>query len=175
MSSDEAFIAFVRTHSRSLFRTAFLLTGAKVAAEDLLQDTLARLYPQWGRVQQADSPIAYVRRSLNNTFVSSLRRQRAHVVTVWELPEGWLGNRAADLADTVADRELIWRLIGSLPARQRAAVVMRHFHGMSDGEIADCLDCRPATVRSLLSRAMASMRTGAARRGGAGGAQEHTP
>jgi DNA-directed RNA polymerase specialized sigma24 family protein len=63
MSGDEAFIAFVRANSRSLFRTAFLLTGAKAAAEDLLQETLTKLYPQWGRVERADSPMAYVRRS----------------------------------------------------------------------------------------------------------------
>jgi RNA polymerase sigma-70 factor (sigma-E family) len=173
MSSDEAFIAFVRANSRSLFRTAFLLTGAKAAAEDLLQETLTKLYPQWGRVERADSPMAYVRRSLNNSFVSSLRHQRAKGVTLWELPDGWLDAGGVDLADAVVDRELVWRLIGSLPARQRAAVVMRHFHGMSDDEIADSLDCRPSTVRSMLSRAMASMRTGAARH--SAGSQEHTP
>ena len=44
------FTAFVRAHSRSLYGTAYLLTGNPDAAEDLLQDTLAALYPKWTRV-----------------------------------------------------------------------------------------------------------------------------
>ena len=72
MTSDESFTAFVATHSTALYRTAYLLTGNAGRAEDLVQETLTRLYPRWDRVIAADSPIAYVRRSLANGFVTSL-------------------------------------------------------------------------------------------------------
>ena len=56
MADDAGFAAFVRANSGSLFKTAYLLTGNADRAEELLQDTLARLYPRWDRVQAADTP-----------------------------------------------------------------------------------------------------------------------
>jgi len=58
----------------------------------------------------------------------------------------------------VADRDQVWILLGQLPNRQRAAVVMRYFHDLSDVEIGAALGCRVGTVRSLISRALASLR-----------------
>lgn len=155
MAVDEAFAVFVREHNASLYRTAFLLTGSHTAAEDVLQETLTYLYPRWDRVQAADSAVAYVRRSLTNRFVSSTRQRAGRDLSMWDLPDGWDGQ---DLSETVANRELVWQLLGSLPARQRAAMVMRYFHDLPDDEIAASLGCRAATVRSLVSRGMALLR-----------------
>jgi RNA polymerase sigma-70 factor (sigma-E family) len=155
MSDDAAFAAFVREHSRSLFGTAYLLTGETHRAEELLQDTLTRLYPKWNRVLAAQSQVAYVRRSLANRFISVGRSPAARDVAMWTLPDG---PTAGDLAETIANRQLIWELLGTLPERQRAALVMRYFHDLPDEEIAAALECRAATVRSLLSRGVAAMR-----------------
>jgi RNA polymerase sigma factor (sigma-70 family) len=76
-------------------------------------------------------------------------------VTLSELPDHGEGR---DLASDVADRQLLWQLLRTLPPRQRAALVLRYFHDMPDGEIAEALGCRVATVRSLVSRGVASMR-----------------
>jgi len=122
MAADAASMeGFVRAHSRSLFGTAYLLTGDAASAEDLVQETLASLAPKWALVTQADSAVAYVRRALTNRFVSSRRGRLASLVLLEELPE-----RAApgDHAQTVADRDQLFRLLVSLPARQRAAVVL---------------------------------------------------
>jgi RNA polymerase sigma-70 factor (sigma-E family) len=155
MGGDADFVAFVDAHSRSLFRTAFLLTGSRHSAEELLQDTLALLYPKWERVRAADSPPAYVRRSLTNRFVSSQRSPAAGDVAMWELPDQ---ADSRDLAAAVVDRGYLWQLLGTLPERQRAALVMRYFHDLTDGEIAAGIGCRAATVRSLISRGVAAMR-----------------
>ena len=56
MADDAGFAAFVKANSGSLFKTAYLLTGSSDRAEELLQDTLARLYPRWERVQAAEAP-----------------------------------------------------------------------------------------------------------------------
>jgi RNA polymerase sigma-70 factor (sigma-E family) len=156
MAEDAAFESFVRTHSANLIRTAVLITGSKHAGEELVQDTLTMLYPQWERVVAADEPLAYVRRSVMNRFISQRRRPGARDVAVWELPDGWDGT---DLGEAVAVRRTIWQLLGTLPERQRAAIVLRHFHDLPEAEIATMLGCRPASVRSLISRGMGSMRT----------------
>ncbi len=155
MPDDELFTRFVGSNTPSLFRTAFLLTGSANAAEDLLQDTLAHLYPQWHRVESAESSLGYVRRSIANRYVSSRRRREVPTTSRWELPDSWDGR---DLSTEVAEQAFVWGLLGTLPARQRAAVTLKYFHDLPDDDIAQALDCRPATVRSLLSRAMANLR-----------------
>jgi len=92
MDKDQSFVEFTRVNYTSLFRTAVLLTGSFAAGEDLVQDTLTRLYPSWWRVDAADLPLAYVRKSLTNRFLTSRRgfavqllahlsqRQRAAIV-----------------------------------------------------------------------------------------------
>jgi RNA polymerase sigma-70 factor (sigma-E family) len=155
MSEEQRFAAFVRANSRSLFGTAYLLTGNRDAAEDLLQETLTRLYPKWTSVEGADSPTAYVRRSLANRFISSTRSPANRVVGLWEMPDI---ASDVDIASNIADRRMLWQLLTRLPERQRAALVLRYFHDLPDSEIARALDCREATVRSLISRGVAAMR-----------------
>jgi RNA polymerase sigma-70 factor (sigma-E family) len=162
MADDAGFAAFVRANSGSLFKTAYLLTGNADRAEELLQDTLARLYPRWDRVQAADTPLAYVRRCVANAFVNSRRRRSTHDVSLHCLPD--LPDEA-NLAERVADRGLLWQLLGSLPDRQRAALVMRYFHDQPDAQIAAAIGCRSATVRSLISRGITTMRAEAAAAG----------
>ena len=77
----------------------------------------------------------------------------------------WIGIDAADVpadpADAVADvdaRDLAWRLMAGLPAKQRAVLVLRYYEGLPDREIATLVGVGEATVRSLASRAFATLR-----------------
>src|SRR5580693_7459146 len=95
-ASGQAFAAFVRAHTATLLRTAYLLTGSSSAAEELVQDTLVRLYPKWDKVEQADAPIAYVRRATVNGFLNGRRRPGAtREFAVDMLPERWNGSDLA--------------------------------------------------------------------------------
>lgn len=156
MSDESAFERFVRENTRTLFGTAFLLTGDRYLAEDLVQDTLARLFPKWAAVEAADSQLAYVRRSIANRYLSIRRGPEARTASGWELPDGWDG---FDLSESVATSRTIWQLLGTLPDKQRAAVVMRYFDDLPEAEVAEALGCRPASVRSLVSRGIAAMRS----------------
>jgi RNA polymerase sigma-70 factor (sigma-E family) len=148
-------VEFTRANYASLFRTAAMLTGDAAGAEDLVQDTLARLYPTWSRVDAADNPLAYVRRSLTNLFLTSRRRAwTTEVVTAW-VPD----RATADASREVVDRAFTMQLLAHLSDRQRAAVVMRYLHDMTDQEIAASIGCRAVTARSLISRALSAMRT----------------
>jgi RNA polymerase sigma-70 factor (sigma-E family) len=154
--SDEAeFAPFVRANTATLLRTAYLLTGNVPAAEELVQDTLVRLYPKWHLVEAADAPVAYVRRSLANAFVNERRRPASRELVLDVLPE------RSDLRDAgaeLADRDEVWGLLRTLPDRQRAALVMRYFDDLPDDQIADALGCRAGTVRSLISRGLGTLR-----------------
>lgn len=156
MADDLAFERFVREQTGSLYRTAYLLTGNRHAAEELLQDTLTHLYPKWAVVAAAERPVAYVRRALANRFVSGRRAPAARGESMWEVPDTWDGS---DLSETVAVSRTVWQLLGDLPERQRAAVVLRYFHDLSDTDVAEVLGCRPVSVRSLVSRGIAAMRS----------------
>jgi RNA polymerase sigma-70 factor (sigma-E family) len=146
---------FVRAHSPALHRTAYLLTGSDYSAEELLQDTFSELYGKWHRVSAVDLPVAYVRRAMTNRFVSGRRRHSSRDISVWEVPDRWSDT---DLSDQVATRSALWQLLGTLSPSQRAAVVLRYFNDLPDEQIAEMLGCRPATVRSLIRRAVTTLR-----------------
>lgn len=158
MDVQLGFAEFVRANTAALLRTGYLLTGNSGAAEELVQDTLVRLYPKWDKVQAADQPLAYVRRSVTNAYINERRKASAH-----ELRFDLLPDRADehDRTGVVADRDELWPLLQSLPPRQRAALVLRYFHDQSDDQIAAALDCRTGTVRSLISRGLTTMRQSA--------------
>lgn len=153
---DELVAAFVTEHATSLFRTALLLTGDRHRAEDLVQDVLTVLLPKWHRVAEAERPLAYVRRSLANQFISANRRRDTQVLLLDVVPEV---DPTPDHADAVASSVTLWPMLRELPPRQRAAVVLRYFHGWTDVEIAAALDCRRGTARSLISRGLDALRS----------------
>ncbi|HEX8094886.1 SigE family RNA polymerase sigma factor [Jatrophihabitans sp.] len=153
------FSQFVEDRTDSLLGTAYLLTRDRQAAEELVQDTLVALYPQWSRVAAAQSPIAYVRRSLINRYLNQQRRPAAGELVTDLVPQRQPG---PDFAHRVDDRDQLRRVLSTLPPRQRAAVVLRYFHDLSDQQIAEAMGCRATTVRSLISRALSTLRGGAA-------------
>jgi RNA polymerase sigma-70 factor (sigma-E family) len=155
MAGPAEFSVFVRVHSTALLRSAFLLTGDRLEAEELVQDTLVRLYPNWDRVAAADVPLAYVRRSLTNNFLNARRRRSANDLLFAEPPEQ---PYELDLGSRLSDRQLVRRLLDGLPARQRAVLVLRFFEDLEDTEIASIIGCRRGTVRSIISRGLQQLR-----------------
>lgn len=155
MRSEVGFAAFVREFTPALLRTAHLLTGNPLAAEELVQDTLVRLYPKWHLVEAAEVPLAYVRRSLANGYVNQSRRASRREFAYADVPES-TDNR--DAVGQLADRDQIWTRLRDLPERQRAALVLRYFEDLSDDATAEALGCRAGTVRSLISRGLATLR-----------------
>lgn len=161
MGDITEFSAFVRVHSTALLRSAYLLTGDRDSAEELLQDTFVRLYPQWARVVAADVPIAYVRRSLTNNFLNGRRKRSASDLLFADPPERGYQH---DLAGQLSDRDLVRNLLAGLAPKQRAVLVLRFFDDLTDAEIAADVGCREGTVRSIVSRSLQALRIETERR-----------
>lgn len=151
------FETYVAERRQNLFRFAVVLCGNPVLAEDILTDVLGRAYEQWDRVSAADNVHAYVRRMLVNEYVGWWRR-RARTMPVAEIGEP--AETAPDHAEQHAERAAVVAELAKLPRRQRAVLVLRFYEGLPDDEIAQILGCRPSTVRSNASRALATLRIG---------------
>ena len=74
-SSEERFDAFVAARGSALWRSAWLLTGDRHLAEDLVQTALAKAWPKWKGIEDEGRFEAYVRRTLFTTYVSWWRRK----------------------------------------------------------------------------------------------------
>jgi RNA polymerase sigma-70 factor (sigma-E family) len=156
-----SFDDFVVARGHSLTKLAHLLSHDRGEAEDLVQDTLASAYARWHKVERAEYPEAYVRRMMVNRHISLWRRHRGRVQLRHVLPERSLPDPSATSDLSLALRDIV----RTLPAKQRAAVVLRYYADYADADIADALGCSEATVRSQISRALTTLRGAAARSG----------
>lgn len=156
-----SFDDFVRERSVGLQRFAHLLTGNPDDAADLVQEALTNLYPRWERVAAAGDPEPYVRRSIVNSRITRWRRNPEHPAGDPSVLDGVV----ADSTAAQADADLFGRLFATLPARQRAALVLRFYDDLGFAEIARVLDCAEPTARSLVHRALLDLRARLPRRG----------
>ena len=149
------FEEFAAARLPALLRYAVLLSGDREQASDLVQDVLTKALLKWRKIGGLDEPYAYVRTMLTNEYLSFLRRRRVPTV-----PLGWNTPDTVAAAEPAPDRpdEELWRLLSGLPRQQRAVIVLRYYEHLSDPEIAEVLKCRPTTVRSYASRALATLR-----------------
>jgi RNA polymerase sigma-70 factor (sigma-E family) len=155
---SEEFVAFTAAHRRDLVRTATLLCAGDAGwAEDVVQITLTRLYLAWSKVRRADSPLAYARRSLTNVFLTEAARAHRRREAVDADPRSTTEPTAA--TDDVALRELVLAALATLGPRQRAVVVLRHWHDLDVAQTARVLGCSEGTVKSQNARALAHLRS----------------
>src|SRR6478735_3160071 len=139
---DADFAAYLAARQPSLLRTAYLLTGNRHDAEDLVQTAFAKLYLSWDKVRDQGSIDGYVRRILVNEHNSLWRRawkRREHATD--DLPE-------SGRHDTYDEGSDLWAAIQALPRRTRAVIVLRYYEDLSEAEIAEALGISRGTVKS---------------------------
>jgi RNA polymerase sigma-70 factor (sigma-E family) len=151
---DPVFRDYVRSRSRALLRTAYLLTGNAADAEDLVQSALAKTYVAWDRIEDRGALDGYVRRAMVNTHISWWRRRRLDEYPTDEIPD----QAVVDHSVSNEMQETLRRAIDRLPQRMRAAVMLRYYDDMSEAEVAEVLGVSLGTVKSTVSRAMAKLR-----------------
>jgi RNA polymerase sigma-70 factor (sigma-E family) len=137
-------------------RLSFLLTGDRVHAEDLAQEAFVRCVGRFRHVRQPDAFESYFRRAIVNLHTSGLRRRRLE--RAWLAREGAASARRVASQPDVGARQDLWRALGQLPARQRAALVLRYYEDLSERDTAEVLGCSVAAVKSLVARGSEALR-----------------
>jgi RNA polymerase sigma-70 factor (sigma-E family) len=153
--APEGFAEFVAARSPALLRTAWLLTGDRGRAEDLVQEALAKTWRKWSSVAERERPEAYVRAVMVNTSVSWWRRRWRGEIPTELLPDP---SGYSDPMAHVDVREAVRQALATLSPRQRAVLVLRYFDDLTETETAAAMGCSVGTVKSQASRAMARLR-----------------
>lgn len=147
--------AFVTSHRVHLLRLAYLVTGNQQDAEDLAHDALIRIGERWPLVSCANSPTAYAKRILVNTY---LTQTRAHRIKVVPLNENEGGAARADFTLAVVDRLTVEAALRRLPARQKAAIILKYYEHLTTSEVGDIMGLTESSVRSAVSRGLDALR-----------------
>lgn len=152
--AEEGFADFVRGRWSRLVRLAYSLTLDVGRAEDLVQDSLAKLWAVWPRVRDG-SPEAYVRRTIVNGAISASRRRwrgEEPREQLPELPDPTAGPEAA------GERDWVRRGLATLSVHQRAVVVLRYAEDLSERQVAEMLGMSVGTVKTHASRGLSRLR-----------------
>ena len=134
---------------------AYLLTGSRADAEDLVHEAFVRVVGRLRHLRSPDAFDAYLLRTIVNLHMSRLRRIR--VERRYLVREGRRPSDAVAPHD-VGERDRIWRALDRLPKRQRTAIVLRYAEDRSERETADLLRCSIPAVKSLTARALHTLR-----------------
>lgn len=147
------FSEFMSARWTPLFRTAYLLTGDRHEAEDLLQGALARTCVRWDSLRDKGAADAYVRRAMVHQMSRQWRRRGR------EVPTETLPDRGHDGGLAVrADHLALWAEIRRLPPRMRATLVLRYVEDLTEAATAAELGCSVGSVKSQTHHALRRLR-----------------
>ena len=152
MNLGSDFDEFVRDSSPALLRTAYLLTGDRGHAEDVVQTALLQVARKWRRIHGEPAP--YARRAVINLTKNHWRDRFRRPPESTAIAELGSGRPDADLSL----RQVLLPAVMDLPVRQRAVLVLRYFEDLSVEQTAAALDCSIGTVKSQTHHALTKLR-----------------
>jgi len=139
-------------HIDRLYRAAWSLCGSREEAEDLVQETYARVLAR-PRLIRGEDEVGYLFRALRNTLISQRRTEGRRPVTTELLDESPLGRRASDDPAEATETRQVYAAIAELPQEFRDALVAVDVTGLSYPEAARALGVPEGTLTSRLFRA----------------------
>jgi RNA polymerase sigma factor (sigma-70 family) len=143
-------------HSASAFRLAYLLTGDRDLAEDLVQDAFVKLIGRFADLRNPSSFDAYMKRTVVTLSYGLFRRRRTE--RAYLARERGLAQRTSMVLPDVERKDELWRQMQRIAPRQRAALVLRYYEDLSEQHAADVLGCSLRTLKSLVTRGIQAMR-----------------
>ncbi|HKX76148.1 MAG TPA: SigE family RNA polymerase sigma factor [Acidimicrobiia bacterium] len=147
-TEGEAFEDFYRREFKAVVALAYALSGSRMGAEDLAQEAFIAAHQKWDKVRNYEKPGAFVRRVVANMAVSAFRTKAAEAKALMRLAGQW----REGLPDLEPEDEEFWNQVRSLPAKQAQAVTLFYLDDLPVLEIADVLNCSPATAKVHLFR-----------------------
>ncbi len=145
---EPSFDAFFAAEYRAVAGLALVLSGSRLAAEDLAQDAFVAALRQWRRIGAYDNPGAWVRRVVANRSVSLLRRRTAEGRALFRMR----GERQL-VPEMSPPAEELWRAVRDLPRRQAQVVALHYLEELSLQEVGEVLGISPGTAKAHLHRA----------------------
>jgi RNA polymerase sigma factor (sigma-70 family) len=140
-------------HGRDVTEFAYFMTGDPELAQDIAQEAFVRLFGRFGHLRNPEATHAYLRQTVVNLSRSHFRKRRTERAYVQR--EGSL--RAADLDRTTEPDDALW-LLQDLPAKQRAALILRYYFDLSEHQTAEVLRVTSKAVNGLVTRALHALR-----------------
>ncbi|MER7370086.1 RNA polymerase sigma factor [Nonomuraea wenchangensis] len=155
-ATDEAVLAeLFLTERLGLVRLAYLLVGDQETAEDVVQDAFTALHRRWSRLSDHDRVLPYLRASVVNgcRMIHRRRSVMSRLTGDRQTP-----SRSAEAATLLGEtRREVSAAVRALPRRQREAVVLRYYLGLSEAEIAETMGISRGTVKSTVFRALKAL------------------
>lgn len=153
-AETEAYLDFAAVRASHLYRSACLLaSGDTHLAEDLVQETLGRMFVVWGRMAKVGNPAAYAQTVLVRAFLTHQRRRSSKERPSADLPDG-----PARAGDDATLRITLLDALGRLAPKDRAVLVLRYWEDRSIEETAVALHSTPGAIRTRTVRALARLR-----------------
>jgi RNA polymerase sigma-70 factor (sigma-E family) len=145
-------------HADGAVRLAYLLTRDHALAEDLVQEAFVRLAGRLVHLRDPAAFQAYLRRTVVNLSNSHFRRRKVERAYLARVGGSAVARIAEPDGGSFEEGEALWRALGRLTSNQRAAIVLRYYEDLSERQVAEILNCRPGTVKSLVSRGLETLR-----------------
>ncbi len=155
-SADRAVTELYSEHYRALVRLSALLVRDIPTAEEVVQDAFVAMHGGWQRLRDADKALAYLRQAVVNRSRSVLRHRTVVDKNPQKAPPDMPSAEHGALA--LLERSAVVTALRALPGRQRQAIVLRYYSGLSEAEIADAMQISRGAVKSHTARGMAALR-----------------
>jgi RNA polymerase sigma-70 factor (sigma-E family) len=148
-----------RAQAPGLLKLAVIMLGDRAAAQDVVQDAFFGLYRKWDQLAEPGNAMAYLRASVLNGCRAAIRQRRRHERR--DRAAAAQATLSAESAEAMVligeEHRAVLRAVQRLPDRQRAALVLRFYLGVSEEETARAMGISRGTVKSATSRALASL------------------
>lgn len=143
-------------HAASATRLAYLITGDRYLAENLVQEAFVRVFGRFAHIRDRETFRAYLNRTIVNLSRDHFRKRKVEA-------DHLARERGRVQRDTVLpnieERHRLIDALDALPSRQRAAVVLRHHEDLSERQVAETLGCSLGAAKALIARGMETLRT----------------
>jgi RNA polymerase sigma-70 factor (sigma-E family) len=150
---DEEYVEYVSARLPWLKRLAYQLCGDDHRADDLVQESVTKLYMRWASARKADKLDSYVRAILVRTYIDETRRPWSRVWLFGALPE-----QQVMASSGAEDRAVLRAALATLPPGQRAVLVLRFLCDLSIEDVGELLGCSSGTVKSQTAHGLAKLR-----------------
>lgn len=153
---QQQYVEYVTGQLPALRRLAYVLCGDSHHADDLVQQTITKLYIRWRKISDVEHLDQYVRTMVVRAFVDEKRRPWARVGLMAQLPDR--PDPRAGVDERVTEAMAVRAALARVPNRQQTVLIMRFLCDMTVEDVAVALDCSTGTVKSQTSRGLATLR-----------------